>query len=123
MNSTPMLRSVSCIAVLKDPMCHFGAEGDDGDGDQREHHGDERSQEIENFVDMRREHVFFGEQLDDVGEGLEKSVGSDAARADAKLDVRDDFSLDPLQVGERGHQTKATTAALMRLITKKFIVG
>jgi hypothetical protein len=53
---------------------------------------------------VRREHVLFGEELDYVGERLEESMGSDAAGSDAKLDVREDFSLDPLNVGERGEK-------------------
>ena len=88
------------------PDFHFGSERDDGDRDQREHHGDEGGEEVEEFVDVGWEHVLFGEELDHVGERLEESMGSDAAGSDAELDVGEDFSLDPLDVGERGEENE-----------------
>ena len=84
MNSTPIFRSVSCMQRAVTPAdVDLGAERNHGDRDQREHHGDERRQEIENFVDVRRNHVFLGDQLDDVGQRLQQAVRSHAARADA----------------------------------------
>ena len=106
MNRTPMLRSVICIAVVTPPILMIGAERDHGDRDQREQHRDKRRQEIEDLIDMRRQHVFLGKQLDDVGQRLQQSVRTNAPRTDAKLDVRDDLALDPLQIGQRRHQHK-----------------
>ena len=71
---------------------------------------------------MRRQHVFLGEQLDDVGQRLQQSVRTHAARTDAQLDVRDHLALDPLQVGERRQQNERDhEQLLMRLRMKKFI--
>src|ERR1035437_6282540 len=53
---------------------------------------------------MRREHVFLGQQLDDVGQRLEQSVRSNAPGSDAELDMREYFALDPLNVGQRREQ-------------------
>ena len=95
-----MLRSVSCIAGGEVSDFHFRSKRDDGNGDQREHHRDKRREEIEELIDMRGQHVLFSKELDDVGERLEQSVRSHAAGPDAELDVGEDFSLDPLDVGE-----------------------
>src|SRR4051812_20970024 len=53
---------------------------------------------------MRRRHIFFGEQLDDIGQRLQQAMRTHSIRPDSKLDVRDNLSLDPLQIRERGHQ-------------------
>ena len=79
-------------------------ERDDADRDQRDRDGEERRQQIEELVDVRRDEAFFGEQLDDVGERLQQAVRTDAIRAQAQLDVREHLALDPLQIGQRGHE-------------------
>jgi hypothetical protein len=117
-----MFRSVNCIAGFEAADVDLGSERDHGNRDQRERDGEKRRQKIENLVDVGRYHIFLGHELDDVGERLQQSVRSHAARADAKLDVRDHLALDPLQVGERVIRTNATTAALIRLRIKKFIL-
>ena len=107
MNSTPMFRSVSCIVGAGCRRSLISrAERDHRDRDQREHHRDERRQEVEDLVHVRRHHVFLGDQLDDVGQRLQQAVRTHAARSDAQLDVRDHLALDPLQVGERGQQNE-----------------
>ena len=80
------------------------AERNHGDRNQRQHHGHKRRQQIEELVDVRREHAFLGDQLHHVGQRLQQSVRSHAIRTHAQLDVRDHFALDPLQVCERGEQ-------------------
>ncbi len=49
-------------------------------------------------------HVFFGDQLDDVRQRLKQSMPADVIRTGPHLHVRDDFTLDPLQVGKHVHQ-------------------
>ena len=46
----------------------------------REKNGDERCQKPEETADMRRHHVFFGDQLNDVGQGLQQAMRTHAAR-------------------------------------------
>jgi hypothetical protein len=66
--------------------------------------GEERRQQIEKLVDVRRHHAFLGDQLDDVGQRLQQSVRTHARRAHAHLHVRDHLALHPLQIGERRQQ-------------------
>ena len=75
-----------------------------GDGNQRHEHGEERREQIEEFVDVGREHAFLGDQLDDVGQRLQQAMRTDARRAHAHLHVRDHLALHPLQIGERRHE-------------------
>ena len=56
------------------------------------------------LVHVRRNQVFFGDQLDHVGQRLQQAVRSHAIRAGTHLDVRDHLALHPLQVREHGHQ-------------------
>jgi len=53
---------------------------------------------------MGRDQIFFGQQLDDIGQRLEQTVGSHARGAHPQLDVSNDFALHPLQVRQGGHQ-------------------
>ena len=86
-------------------------------GDQRERHGQERRQQVEELVDVRRDQVFLGEQLDDVGQRLQQAVRADAVRAEAQLDVREHLALDPLQVGAAWSAGRTRPApALIRLM-------
>ena len=101
-----MFRSVSCIQVCHAEDADLGAERNDGDRNQRDRDRQERRQQIEELVDVRRNQVFLGDQLDDVGQRLQQPVRSHRARPDAHLDVRDHLALDPLQVGQRGHEHK-----------------
>src|SRR5579872_2661115 len=82
----------------------FAAERNNRNGDEREKHGDKRRKKIEDLVDMRWQHVLFGEQLDDVRQRLKQSMRADPSWPDAQLDMRNNLALDPLQVSEGGHQ-------------------
>ena len=65
--------------------------------------GDDGGQGEEETVGVRRDVVFLGEQLDAVGNGLQKSVPADAHGAEALLDVAGDLALHP---GQRNGQEK-----------------
>ncbi len=82
----------------------LGAEGNHRDGNQRHEHREERRQQVEELVDVRRHHVFLGDQLDDVGKRLQQAVRTHAIRAHAHLHVRDHFALHPLQIRQHVHQ-------------------
>ena len=99
-----MLRSVSCIQVVWPKIVNFGAERNHRNRKQRHGDGEKRRQQVEELVDVRRNQVFFGDQLDDVGQRLQQPVRADARRAQAHLDVGDHFALHPLQIGQRGQQ-------------------
>ena len=71
---------------------------------KRQRDRDERREQIEEPVDVGRQQIFFGQELEDVGQRLHQAVRTDTQRAGAGLNMRQNFSLDPLQVGKRGHE-------------------
>ena len=95
---------MSCIQVVTGPTVISGPNGITEIEMQRQGDGQERRQQVEQLVDVRRNQVFLGDQLDDVGQRLQQAVRAHAVGAEAHLDVRDHLALHPLQVGERGQK-------------------
>ena len=63
---------------------------------------DDRRDREEERVGGLRPQLLLEQQLDDVGERLQRALGADAVRADAVLDVGADLALQPHH--ERGRQ-------------------
>ncbi len=77
------------------------AEGNYGQGSQRQHERDERREEVRHLIDVRRQRVFLENKLHAVRQRLEQAVRSYAVRPPTRLDMRDHFTFDPGQIGVR----------------------
>ena len=67
---------------------------------------DEWSKVVDKTVDLARLDVFFEEELEPVGEGLEKSVGAHEVRPPARLNPGNNFPLEPDRVGDAREPTR-----------------
>ena len=73
-----------------------GAEGDnDENGERRQHDHEGRDPEDES-VGFGGNDVFFEQELDGVGDGLQQAVRAYAHGAEAHLHVRENFALEPV---------------------------
>ena len=68
-----------------------GAEGNDGDGDERAAERDHGREDEEGALDREGHQVFFEEELGAVDQGLEEAEGADAAGSPAVLDAADEL--------------------------------
>ena len=103
MTSSPMLT----LAIWKRSTPRYrvtGAEGHDGDGDERAAERDHGGEDEERALDGEGHQVFFEEELDAVGERLQQAEGADAAGAPAVLHAADDLALQQHRVGDGGER-------------------
>ena len=77
-----------------------GAKGDDGDRGHGAGEGDHGSDEEERAIDGEGRQVFLEEELDAVGERLQKAEGADAGGAPAILHATEDLALEQHGVGD-----------------------
>ncbi len=70
-----------------------GSEGDDGDGDERTGEGDDGRENEERLFGGHRHEIFLEEELDAVGERLEKAEGADARGSPAVLHAAENLAL------------------------------
>jgi hypothetical protein len=77
-----------------------GAERNDRPRRQRRHDDDDRCQEEQALVRLRRCDDFLGQQLEGIGDRLQQAERADAVRADANVHPADQLAL---PVGEIGH--------------------
>jgi hypothetical protein len=63
-------------------------------------------------MNVRGKQVLFGEQLDYIGKWLEQTMRAHALRADAHLNMSNDFALHPLQISERSQQDEGDNPRL-----------
>ena len=77
---------------------HAFAEGHDQKDHQRRHHDRDGREEVNDLVGVRGDNVFFGEHLDAVGDGLQKSPFPDAVWSVTVLDAAEQFSFEECQI-------------------------
>src|SRR5262249_30750045 len=77
-----------------------------GNGRQGEREREEWSKEIDKAVSGRGRRVFLEQELQAVRERLKEAVWPNAVGTPARLDVRDDFALEPGKVGENRENGK-----------------
>ncbi len=80
------------------------ADGNDREGDDRGHQREVGGELEDEAICVVGDEVFFEEELDAVGQGLQQTEGTPALGSDAALHVRDRLALEPDHHRDRTHQ-------------------
>ena len=106
----PILRLATCKLIVRSPRFQHVAEGNDRESDQRWKQRHARRQSVEELVTGRRNEIFFGQELERIGDQSvhQPQTGETENRcavgADTVLNQRAAFALDPAQgAGEIEH--------------------
>ena len=98
-----MLRSGDAeINVVAFKVDGIGAEWNDRDRSERERQGQQRREIVDELIDARGRGIFLEKKFQAVGQRLQQAVRADAMRSPARLNVRDDFALEPGEIGVDG---------------------
>ena len=76
------------------------AEGDDGQGEVGRDEEEDGGEEVDPSIGGAGDDVFLGDELEEIGDGLEEAEGADAVGADPVLEAAGDLALGPDDVGD-----------------------